>query len=507
MSLLVDLQLVPQRILEKVRAAVLQNREALRHGGIRSRVNQATKQRPQFTKVGATMRDYRVPVPVATGLPDPDQGLAWAYVLKRSGLTDFAPIYHSIYSADGLVRYENSNEQQYAQWAKRGPKTGLLPVVYEYVDRQDQVVPFYYQDPNSSDYVPQEVIRQYVEAQTAEGEPGYYAAIPIASAGNFRQLLYGFQVFPLGNGKLVVQYCAQKCIYTVSGAQDRFAYPSGNVLPDGQIIYSLSGDPVKIEPYRYHQVTTVEEVSHWAFLVGPDYVKEIPPSSELAELMGSNFGYAPGQYEYTTQELAQETDLYIKPPKNVSFDNLRFFNLKNYTAHGFENVSSGEFYGIWSDPGIYEVYKNKDQINADLVSAEAAGPNSEEYQQVYSYEYKDELMPTWAKRLRLVTTAHPEHKKTTAAFFMNHRAIEGNLLEGDNLELWRPVAKAPQPPRLEDEGFPQLILDDIAENALNLADMKTYMVLDWARPDYCSQQLIELLGFTEADLAPPTPTP
>ena len=79
MSLLVDLQLVPQRILDRVRAAVLQNREALRHGGTRSRVVQATKQRPQFTKVGATMRDYVAPVPIATGRPDEPPNLGWIY--------------------------------------------------------------------------------------------------------------------------------------------------------------------------------------------------------------------------------------------------------------------------------------------------------------------------------------------------------------------------------------------------------------------------------------------
>ena len=134
MSLLVDLQLVPQRILEKVRAAVLQNREALRHGGIRSRVNQATKQRPQFTKVGATMRDYRAPVPVATGgqtFEPPNLG--WVFNPDRIEGEESLLI-----SGDGSASLAISGPSGYGDTVSWGinPYQPMRPFVAEYLDSE-----------------------------------------------------------------------------------------------------------------------------------------------------------------------------------------------------------------------------------------------------------------------------------------------------------------------------------------------------------------------------------
>jgi hypothetical protein len=531
MSLLVDLQLVPQRILEKVRAAVLQNREALRHGGIRSRVNQATKQRPQFTKVGATMRDYKAPVPVATGLPEADQALAWAYVMRRwnnlnplSVNTIERGIKHTIYSANGSAQFDNDQEETYTSWSgssveQRGP------FVWYDASGERREIPMAYHPYTGVGPTPgtagnpysgwnDQLIIDLAVDYSQQGEP----YLPLAYCENTRTVAYNFNALPVGSGQALVQYSAQKVVIITS------SYTVFSVFFAPYYIGNLGG-------ISYHKVTTVSPVQSWSFLVGADYVKQITPSAALAEEVAMIEGfYQPGTYTFNEQQLNDPSQQAEPPPMSEDATQRGGFlaaPLVKYAAFGSESLN-GNDYGISRTPGFYESFRQREQVNADFAAAMAADPESDDYKQISSYEYMDGLVPPWASRLRLVTTAHSTIVGTTAKWggvkptysddAMN--PFDEQILQGENLEIWQPLIRSSQPPRPADDDFPQTIKDDYAadiasdpsyetdyEPEIYEAALTTHQVLDWGRPSYCRQQLIELLGFTEADLAPPTPTP
>ena len=82
MSLLVDVQEVPWRILELVRARILANRESKARRQQVSDVRKHTRPRPQQRRMGATMSTYREPEPVPLVLDDLDK-IAYAQVEER----------------------------------------------------------------------------------------------------------------------------------------------------------------------------------------------------------------------------------------------------------------------------------------------------------------------------------------------------------------------------------------------------------------------------------------
>jgi hypothetical protein len=113
MALLIDVQEVPWRILEAVKARILANREAKRRREKAEEVKGLTRPRPQRKEIGATMSTYRRPEPAPLVLGDPAEvALAWVYVGDRGEL-------------GGELGYV---------WIDSGDRSSRIAMVFDYTD-------------------------------------------------------------------------------------------------------------------------------------------------------------------------------------------------------------------------------------------------------------------------------------------------------------------------------------------------------------------------------------
>lgn len=541
MSLLVDLQPVPNRVFELVKQRIMANRARLLKKEDENLVKAASRRpRPQRARFGARMDHYARPEPAAIKSDDPAIGSVWAWwdALSPSNNGTWAASKLLLYPPGVKVTGPNfSSKLNYAT-------TNLESDQYKVVDFGARDFPSVehlrppivsYGGPYNSKYTAWEGKHSLYSVNTVNNTWTFQKWEPVLFdlAGSGEQLGYTFVTVPLNTLPEPSSHTDASYWFYIN--QDQVSYKNILMLPVGDNTNIVIVVAREVKASHVHMINYTDT---WQGNIGVNPTNNQPThyyTGQVQAFIGPTYSVASDALFSNYYFIVSEKKIrQINPPQAIealinklypdpSLGTAQYSSFTSGVSHGAGysygpggNIENGQFLTPQIPKINYDAYFGHSPYEDDL-RGEYNGLNEEtrifarhfgmgNYVRPYhaSITYFTPAIYTWLKGEMGLSHDGPGNLAYAGFrrdFFANAPSLYIDPTVGESSAVWDNTDRAGitrQVPVRVDQAMPFAAFTQRKKLPNSEA---TYISWDWGNKSYCRQQALDL-GFAEADLTP-----